>query len=67
MSLTKFAKYRDTYNSNDFGHQWKEARFQMRTRKNRSITLRLLLIILVLVFVCLYILDFDISIFTAVS
>ena len=64
---SKFAKYRDTYNSNDFGHQWKEARFQMRTRKNRSITLRLLLIILVLVFVCLYILDFDISIFTAVS
>ena len=64
---SKFAKYRDTYNSNDFGHQWKEARFQMRTRKNRSITLRLLLIISVLVFVCLYILDFDISIFTAVS
>jgi hypothetical protein len=64
---SKFAKYRDTYNSNDFGHQWKEARFQMRTRKNRSITLRLLLIILFLVFVCLYILDFDISIFTAVS
>ena len=46
---SKFAKYRDTYNSNDFGHQWKEARFQMRTRKNRSITLRLLLIILVLI------------------
>ena len=64
---SKFTKYRDTYNSNDFGQQWKEARFQMRTRKNRSITLRLLLIILVLVFVCLYILDFDISIFTAVS
>ena len=64
---SKFAKYRNTYNSNDFGHQWKEARFQMRTRKNRSITLRLLLIILFLVFVCLYILDFDISIFTAVS
>ena len=41
---SKFAKYRDTYNSNDFGHQWKEARFHMRTRKNRSITLRLSLI-----------------------
>ena len=64
---SKFAKYRDTYNSNDFGHQWKEARFQMRTRTNRSISFRLLFIILVLVFVCLYILDFDISIFTAVS
>ena len=64
---SKFTKYRDTYNSNDFGQQWKEARFQMRTRTNRSISFRLLFIILVLVFVCLYILDFDVSIFTAVS
>ncbi|MFQ3340643.1 MAG: hypothetical protein ACI9TK_000295 [Flavobacteriaceae bacterium] len=62
---SKFAKYRDTYNSNDFGQQWKEARVKMRSRKNRSISLRLLLIILVLVFMCLYILDFDLSIFTA--
>jgi len=64
---SKFAKYRDTYNSNDFGQQWKDARFQTRTHKNRSISLRLVFIILVLVFVCLYILDFDISIFTSVS
>jgi hypothetical protein len=64
---SKFTKYRDTYNSNDFGQQWKEARFQMRTRTNRSISFRLLFIILVLVFVSLYILDFDVSIFTAVS
>ena len=63
---SKFTKYRDTYNSNDFGQQWKEARFQMRTRTNRSISFRLLFIILVLVFVSLYILDFDVSIFTAV-
>ena len=39
-------------------------RVQMRTKKNHSISLRLLLIILGLVFVCLYILDFDLSIFT---
>ena len=64
---SKFSKYRDNFNSNDFGQQWKDARFQMRTRKNRSISLRLVFIILVLVFVCLYILDFDISIFTSVS
>jgi hypothetical protein len=60
---SKFSKYRDTYNSNDFGQQWKEMRLQMRTKKNRSISLRLLLIILGLVFICLYILDFDLSIF----
>jgi hypothetical protein len=61
---SKFSKYRDTYNSNDFGQQWSEMRTQMRTRKNRSVSMRLLLIILALVFVCLYILDFDLSIFT---
>jgi len=60
---SKFSKYRDTYNSNDFGQKWKEMRLQMRTKKNRSISLRLLLIILGLVFICLYILDFDLSIF----
>jgi hypothetical protein len=60
---SKFSKYRDTYNNNDFGQQWSEMRTQMRTRKNRSVSLRLLLIILSLVFVCLYILDFDLSIF----
>ena len=61
---SKFSKYRDSFNSNDFGKQWKEMRIQMRTRKNRSISFRLLLIILCLVFTCLYILDFDLSIFT---
>ena len=61
---SRFSKYRNTFNFNDFGNQWQDARVQMRTKKNRSISLRLLLIILSLVFVCLYILDFDISIFT---
>ena len=61
---SRFSKYRNTFNFNDFGNQWQDARVQMRTKKNRSISLRLLLIILGLVFVCLYILDFDLSIFT---
>ena len=60
---SKFSKYRDTYNSNDIGQQWKNARMQMRTRKNRSFSLRLLSIILVLFFLALYILDFDLSLF----
>ncbi len=60
---SKFSKYRDTYNSNDFGQQWKEARMQMRTRKNRSLSMRLLLIILILLLIALYILDFDLSLF----
>ena len=60
---SKFSKYRDTYNRNDFGQQWKETRMQMRTRKNRSISLRLLLIIFALLFLSLYILDFDLTLF----
>ena len=60
---SKFTKYREIYNSNDFGQQWSEARVQMRTRKNHSITFRLLIIILILILACLFILDFDLSIF----
>lgn len=61
---SKFSKYRDSFNSNDFGQQWKEARIQMRTRKNRSISVRLIIIVLILVFLSLYILEFDLNIFT---
>ena len=60
---SKFSKYRDTYNRNDFGQQWKETRMQMRTRKNRSVSLQLLLIIFALLFLSLYILDFDLTLF----
>lgn len=60
---SKFSKYRDTFNRNDFGQQWKEARLQMRTRKNRSVSLRLLLIICALLFLSFYILDFDLTLF----
>ncbi len=60
---SKFTKYREIYNSNDFGQQWSEARVQMRTRKNHSITFRLLIIILMLILACFFILDFDLSIF----
>ena len=60
---SKFSKYRDTFNRNDFGQQWKEARLQMRTRKNRSVSLRLLLILCALLFLSFYILDFDLTLF----
>ncbi len=60
---SKFSKYRETFNKNDFGQQWKEVRIRMRNRKNKSFSLRLFLIILSLIFVSFYILDFDLSIF----
>ena len=62
---SKFSKYRDNFNANDFGQQWKEVRVKMRTRGNRSLSLRLILIILFLLFCFLYVIDFDLSIFSS--
>ncbi|MCH1418510.1 MAG: hypothetical protein L7U68_08220, partial [Flavobacteriaceae bacterium] len=58
-----FNKYRDTYNANDFGKKWQEARVASRNRNNRSFSPTLLIIIGVLVLIFLYIIDFDLSIF----
>ena len=60
---SKFYKYRDTHNNNDFREMWDAERLKMRTKKNRSISLRLIVIILLLTFISFYILGFDISIF----
>ena len=60
---SKFSKYRDAYNQNDFGQQWQEARLKMRTRNNRGISTRLVIIILILVLAFLYVIDFDLSLF----
>ena len=61
---SKFAKYSQTYNSNDFGQQWQEARAQMRHRGNRGMSPTLLVIILLLTLCFLYIIDFDLSLFS---
>ncbi|MDG1054165.1 MAG: hypothetical protein ABF261_01400 [Candidatus Arcticimaribacter sp.] len=58
-----FNKYRDTYNANDFGKKWQEARQASRNRNNRSFSPTLLIIIGVLVLIFLFIIDFDLSIF----
>ena len=58
-----FNKYRDTYNANDFGKKWQEARQVSRNRNNRSFSPTLLIIIGVLVLIFLFIIDFDLSIF----
>ena len=62
---SKFSKYRNTYNQNDYGHQWQEARIKMRSRSNRGISSRLVTIIIMLILAFLYIIDFDLSIFSA--
>ena len=58
-----FSKYRETYNANDFGKKWEEARLASRHRGNRTFSPTLLIIIAVLCLIFLYIIDFDLSIF----
>ena len=60
---SKFSKYRETYNQNDFGQQWQDARLKMRTRNNGGISIRLVIIIMFLVLVFLYVIDFDLTLF----
>ena len=60
---SKFNKYRETYNANDLGKQWGDARLENRNRANRKVTPTLLIIIAVLILIFLFIIDFDLSIF----
>jgi hypothetical protein len=64
---SKFYKYRNNFNENDFSQQWKESRIKMRTRGNRSLSLRLIFIILFLIICFLYVIDFDLSIFSSIK
>ncbi|HET8885844.1 MAG TPA: hypothetical protein VFM70_05770 [Salinimicrobium sp.] len=61
---SKFQKYREITNENDFGSKWADDRKASRTRGNREINKRLLYIIAVLVFLFLWFIDFDLSIFS---
>ena len=62
---SKFEKYKETTNDIDFGSSWAEARTASRTRGNREINKRLIYIIMILLFIFLWIIDFDLSIFSA--
>ncbi|HSP11846.1 MAG TPA: hypothetical protein VLO29_04905 [Salegentibacter sp.] len=61
---SKFHKYKDTTNAIDFGSQWAEARKSSRNRGNREINTRVLVIIAILLLIFLWIIDFDLSIFS---
>lgn len=61
---TKFDAYADTYNKNDFSGQWHENRINQRTRNNSGFNKTILFIIGILVLIFLYIMDFDLSIFS---
>jgi len=61
----RITKYRETTNAIDFGAQWGEDRKASRNRGNREINKRVIYIACILIFLFLYIIDFDLSIFTA--
>ncbi len=61
---TKFDKFADTYNKNDFGAHWHDARKSKRSRSNVEFNKTVIVIVLILVLVFLWIIDFDVSIFT---
>ncbi|MBC90884.1 MAG: hypothetical protein CMC67_01885 [Flavobacteriaceae bacterium] len=60
---SRFSKYKQLHNKNDFRNAWDQDRIKMRRRTNRSFSPLLLLIILFLIFIFLYIIDFDLTIF----
>lgn len=61
---SRFAKFKNTPNQIDFGSHWADARKASRTRGNRSLNKRVLLIAAILILIFLWIIDFDLSIFT---
>lgn len=62
---TKFDAYADTYNENDYAGQWQNARVHNRNRNNMAFNKTVLIVMAVLVFIFLYIIDFDLSIFSS--
>lgn len=61
---TKIDAYSESYNKNDFGSHWKDARTSSRTKGNIEFNSTILIIVAVLVFIFLWIIDFDLSIFS---
>lgn len=60
----KFQKYKDATNQIDFGSQWAEARKSSRHRGNRGANRTILIIVVILILIFLWIIDFDLSIFS---
>lgn len=61
---TNMEKYYETYNKNDFSAQWREKRKEYRNRGNAELNRTFWIILAVLVLLFLWIIDFDLSIFS---
>ncbi len=61
---TKFDAYADAYNKNDFSGQWHENRINNRNRGNSEFNKTILVLIGIFILIFLFIIDFDLSIFS---
>jgi len=61
---TKIDMYYETYNKNDFGSHWHEARLSKRNRSNVEFNKTVLIVAAILVLLFLWFIDFDLSVFT---
>ncbi|MBO6606343.1 hypothetical protein [Psychroserpens sp.] len=61
---TKFDAYADVYNDSDFSGQWHETRLKSRNRGNSGFNRTILILIALFVLIFLFIIDFDLSIFS---
>jgi hypothetical protein len=61
---TRIDAFSESYNRNDYGSHWKDARESRRNRANVSFNATIWIIIAILVLIFLFIIDFDLSIFS---
>ena len=61
---TKFDAYADTYNKNYFSGQCHEDRINNRNRNNSGFNRTILVLVAFFILIFLYIIDFDLSIFS---
>lgn len=62
---TRLDKYYEIYNKNDFGAHWRDVRNEKRNRSNVEFNRTILIIATVLILIFLWIIDFDLSIFSS--
>jgi hypothetical protein len=61
---TKLDAYTETYNKNDYGSHWNEARLSRRNRGNVEFNKTVLVIAAILALAFLWFIDFDLTIFS---
>ncbi len=61
---TRLDAYNETHNKNDFAANWHKARMEKRNRNNVEFNKTVLIIAAILIFLFLWLIDFDLTIFS---